>query len=63
MKLKLHISQGKDVVGLEESILLMCTVVLAKLTDNVDEGEHLAEEVSVGPEVVVLEVRVEVVEQ
>ena len=33
------------------------------LTEYVDEAEELAEEVSVGPEVVVLQVRVEVVQQ
>ena len=33
------------------------------LTDNIDEGEELTEEVSVGPPVVVLEVLWEVVQQ
>ena len=36
---------------------------LLLLTEYVDEAEELAEEVSVGPEVVVLQVRVEVVQQ
>ena len=34
-----------------------------QLTDDIDEREEFAEEISVSPEVVVLQVRVEVVQQ
>ena len=39
------------------------TVDICGLTYDIDEGEEFTEEVSVGPEVVILQIGVEVVEQ
>ena len=43
--------------------VLLSSWLFVLFTDDVDESEQLAEEVAIRPEVVVLQVRIEVVQQ